>query len=217
MVGIEKTLSNTTGRFFFPVSLVLACDGFNIFSYVTEWALFAVYYKTVFDWSSALTGAAQMAGDLFAAAILALTTTKCWAWCIRKDATDRLRPSIDSSETSLYLATHRCIHYEKACSLEHCCVRYAMLIRLFCGAGMWRVDRMLLQPPWNIAIFFLLYALCFMLLVQDTFTVSVVGQVCMGTLFVRADPASLSLSFSMHVTNERSNTTHFDPPTALEL
>ena len=39
---------------------VLACDGLNIFSYVTEWALFAVYYKTVFNWSSALTGEAQI-------------------------------------------------------------------------------------------------------------------------------------------------------------
>ncbi len=143
-VTCERTLRNTTGRFYLPVSLVLACDGLNIFSYVTEWALFAVYYKTVFDWSSTLTGAAQMAGDLFAAGILALTTTKCWAWCVQKDSTSPLRPSL------------------------------------------WRVDRLLLQPPWNIAIFFALYALCFMLLVQDRFAVSVVGQVCMGTLFVRA-------------------------------
>ena len=58
---------------------------------------------------------------------------------------------------------------------------------------------MLLQPPWNIAIFFLLYALCFMLLVQDTFTVSVVGQVCMGTLFVRADPLLPSPPYSLSV------------------
>lgn len=56
-IGSVKTLYNTTGRFFLPVSLVLMCDGFNIFSYVTEWSLFAVYYKTVFDWSSTLTGA----------------------------------------------------------------------------------------------------------------------------------------------------------------
>lgn len=83
-----------------------------------------------------------MAGDLFAAAILALTTTKCWEGVIQRDSTKRLRPSL------------------------------------------WRVDRLLLQPPWNIAIFFALYAACFMLLVQDTFGVSVVGQVCMGTLFV---------------------------------
>ena len=45
-------------------------------------------------------------------------------------------------------------------------------------------SRLFLQPPWNIAIFFALYAVFFMLLVQDTFAVSVVGQVCMGTLFV---------------------------------
>jgi hypothetical protein len=107
-VEVEKTLRNTTGRFFLPVSLVLLCDGLNIFSYVTEWSLFAIYYKTVFNWSSTLTGAAQMAGDLLAAGILALSTTKCWAWVIRRDDPDstskRLRPSLwrfDRCETCM--------------------------------------------------------------------------------------------------------------------
>ena len=36
-----------------------------------EGALFAVYFKDAFAWSSTLTGAAQMAGDLLAAAVLA--------------------------------------------------------------------------------------------------------------------------------------------------
>ena len=89
---------------------------------------------------------------------------------------------------------------------------------------MWRVDRMLLQPPWNIAIFFLLYALCFMLLVQDTFTVSVVGQVCMGTLFVRAyprspppPPALLSLSLSLDARMPPMSEGTLRLATALEL
>ena len=79
-----------------------------------------------------------MAGDLLAAGILALTTTRCWAWVVRKESTVGLR----------------------------------------------RLDQLLLQPPWNIGIFFALYALFFMLLVQPAFGVSVVGQVCMGTVFV---------------------------------
>eukprot|EP00747_Dinoflagellata_sp_TGD_P214991 gnl/TRDRNA2_/TRDRNA2_87768_c0_seq1.p1 gnl/TRDRNA2_/TRDRNA2_87768_c0~~gnl/TRDRNA2_/TRDRNA2_87768_c0_seq1.p1 ORF type:complete len:484 (-),score=74.43 gnl/TRDRNA2_/TRDRNA2_87768_c0_seq1:19-1470(-) len=133
----EKTLRNTTGRFFLPVSLVLICDGLNIFSYVTEWALFAVYFKQVFDWSSTLTGAAQMTGDVLAAGILALSTTKCWAWITRKK-----------------------------------------------GANLRRLDRILLQPPWNLGIFFLLYTVFFLMFVQSTFAVSVAGQICMGTVFV---------------------------------
>jgi hypothetical protein len=134
-----KTLAGTTGRFWLPVSLVLLCDGFNIFSYVTEWALFAVYYKEVFEWSSAATGAAQMSGDLLAAAILALTTTGCWAQLTRAKAG-------------------------------------AQVAR--------RLDRMLLQPPWNLGIFFALYTAFFLLLVQPAFGASVAGQVCMGTVFV---------------------------------
>ena len=75
----QLTLRGTTGPLLLPVSLVLLCDGLNVGAYVTEWALFAVYFKQVHDWSSTLTGAAQMAGDLLAAGILALTTTTAWS------------------------------------------------------------------------------------------------------------------------------------------
>ena len=108
-LALRRLLSEVTGRCYLPVSLVLLCDGLNIFAYVTEWALFSLYYKQVFNWSSTLTGAAQMAGDLLAAGILALTTTQCWATLTRKDRA---------------------------------------------AVGLRRIDRMLLQPPWNLGIFF---------------------------------------------------------------
>ena len=112
-------------------------DGCNIAFYICEWSLFAVYYSDVFAWSSTLTGAAQMAGDLLAAAILALTTTTLWARLLSRGE-----------------RATRC------------------------------VDRVLLQPPFNIALFFTLYGVCFLMLSQPTFALSVLGQVAMGTVYV---------------------------------
>ena len=54
-----------------------------------------------------------------------------------------------------------------------------------------RVDRLFLQPPWNLGIFFALYTLFFLLLVQKTFAVSVIGQVAMGTGQVTRNPTCL--------------------------
>ena len=83
------TLWETTGPLLLPASLLWLCDGFNIGCYICEWALFAVYFSDAFGWSSTLTGAAQMAGDLVAAAVLALTTTQLWARLVRHDGATR--------------------------------------------------------------------------------------------------------------------------------
>ena len=83
------TLWGTTGPLLLPASLLWLCDGFNIGCYICEWALFAVYFSDAFGWSSTLTGAAQMAGDLVAAAVLALTTTQLWARLVRHDGATR--------------------------------------------------------------------------------------------------------------------------------
>lgn len=120
-----------------PVSLIWLADGFNIGSYICEWSLFAVYFRDAFAWSSTLTGAAQMTGDLLAAAILALTTTKLWA---------------------------------------------RLLLARTSGAR--SIDKLLLQPPWNLALFFVSYAATFSMLAQPVFAVSVIGQVVMGTVYV---------------------------------
>ena len=40
------------------------------------------------------------------------------------------------------------------------------------------------SAPWNVGVFFVLYAAFFIMLVQPAFGVSVAGQVCMGTVFV---------------------------------
>lgn len=130
------SVRGTSGRLLQPVSVVWLCDGFNIFVYICEWSLFAVYFSDAYSWSSTLTGAAQMAGDLVAALVLALTTTHLWS---------------------------------------------VMLARG--GATRW-LDRWLLQPPWNLAIFFAMYAATFTMLASSIFTVSVLGQVFMGTIYV---------------------------------
>ena len=137
----ELTLRGTNSRFLLlPVSLVWLSDAANISAYICEWCLFAVYFRDVYNWSSTLTGAAQMAGDLLAAAILALTTTRAWARLL----TSKLRS----------------------------------------GGATRAIDRLLLQPPWNVCLFFLLYAVTFTMLAQPIFAVSVLGQVLMGSLYV---------------------------------
>ena len=45
-------------------------------TYATEWDLFSLYFKQVYDWSSSWTGIAQMAGDLLAGICLVLSTMK---------------------------------------------------------------------------------------------------------------------------------------------
>ena len=136
--GSDRTIRNTnSAHLLLPVSLVWLCDGLNIGAYICEWSLFAVYFQDAFAWSSTLTGAAQMAGDLLAAAVLALTTTRLWA---------------------------------------------RLLVSRTSGAR--TIDRLLLQPPWNLALFFLSYAATFSMLAQPTFAVSVVGQIFMGTIYV---------------------------------
>ena len=57
---------------------------------------------------------------------------------------------------------------------------------------------MLLQPPWNLALFFGLYSAFFVMLAQSTFAVSVIGQILMGTVYVftKQVPPSLAHLFS---------------------
>jgi len=80
---------STTRCLMLPVSLIWLSVGCNIACYISEWSLFAVYFADAFGWSSTLTGAAQMAGDLLAAVILALTTTRMWARLLRHDGLTR--------------------------------------------------------------------------------------------------------------------------------
>ena len=94
----------------------------------------------MYDWSSTLTGAAQMAGDLLAAAVLAVTTTAAWTRLLGKQTAP--------------------------------------------GRATRRLDRLLLQPPFNLGIYFGLYGVFFLMLAQSTFAVAVTGQVLMGSVYV---------------------------------
>ena len=134
-----RTIRNTNSAcLLLPVTMIWLCDGMNIAAYICEWSLFAVYFADMFAWSSTLTGAAQMAGDLLAAAILALTTTRVWSW---------------------------------------------MLVSKVAGAR--TIERVLMQPPWNIVLFFALYCATFTMLAQPVFALSVIGQIIMGTICAR--------------------------------
>lgn len=54
-----------------PAVLITMWNGLNIFVYVIEWSVFAVYFRQVHNWTSAWwAGAAQMSGDVTGAFIL---------------------------------------------------------------------------------------------------------------------------------------------------
>ena len=57
------------------VWVVLAFHFMNLFTYATEWALFAVFFRQQYNWSSSWTGAGQMSGDLLAALVMFLSIT----------------------------------------------------------------------------------------------------------------------------------------------
>lgn len=59
-----------------PVYWVQSVYFTNLFVYIVEWNLYALYFRQVHGWSGTWMGAAQMSGDLFAGIILVLTTTQ---------------------------------------------------------------------------------------------------------------------------------------------
>ena len=80
----RSIISTTTSHcLHLPAIIIWLCDGANIMAYITEWTLFAVFFHDEYQWSSTLTGAAQMAGDLIAALILGVTATRLWARLLR--------------------------------------------------------------------------------------------------------------------------------------
>ena len=59
------------------VWIVLTFHFWNLFTYATEWALFAVFFRQQYNWSSTWTGAGQMSGDILAAGVLLASVAAC--------------------------------------------------------------------------------------------------------------------------------------------
>ena len=59
-----------------PTIVIFFIEFFNNVTYATEWCIFSLYFKQVYNWSSSWTGAAQMGGDLLAGVMLVLSTLK---------------------------------------------------------------------------------------------------------------------------------------------
>ena len=115
-----------------PIFMIVLAHFTNTAAYSVEWALYAVYFKTSFNWGGALIGFFQMFGDLVAALILAI------------------------------------INNNGRCT---CCCR-----------GCW--VKLLCAPPYNMSILLLLMALLHVLMAQPVFWCAVLGQICMGTVWV---------------------------------
>ena len=64
------------GAPFAPVAVIMLAVFSNICIYAVEWCLYALYFRTVYDWSGTGMGLAQMVGDLLAGAALGLSTMR---------------------------------------------------------------------------------------------------------------------------------------------
>ena len=79
-----------------PISVILVATFTNIAVYGVEWCLYAIYFRSVFGWSGAAIGAAQMAGDLLGGLVLAGSTLDCTT-----RAVSGLRRSVPSALSTL--------------------------------------------------------------------------------------------------------------------
>ena len=60
----------------FPIGVLLAAEAVNVFSYTSEWSLYAIYFREQFGWSSTWIGVAQSGGDILAAIFLFASSCK---------------------------------------------------------------------------------------------------------------------------------------------
>lgn len=71
----EAPVSSLPPSIRLPGILIAMVCGLNMFVYVVEWSLFAVYFRQEFNWNSAWwAGAAQMSGDVTGAIILTVVS-----------------------------------------------------------------------------------------------------------------------------------------------
>jgi hypothetical protein len=137
------------------ILVILGFHLMNLMTYGTEWALFAVFFRQEYNWSSGWTGAGQMTGDLLAAFILFLSVAF---------GTSRIQKNMDDDDKATADADADADVNADATSN-------------FCFSS-------LLSPPWHILMIGLSIGILNIIMVLPNFTCSVFAQIFMGTSYV---------------------------------
>ena len=138
------------------VLMVLGFQLMNQLTYGNEWALFAVFFRQEYNWSSGWTGAGQMTGDLLAAFVLFLSV----AFGTSRNKKSN-KKSIENDEDG---ATTAAATTSTTSSIN--CLSQ------------------LLSSPWHILIIGICIGILNIIMVLPNFTCSVVAQIFMGTTYV---------------------------------
>ena len=137
-----------------PIACVVLVHFLNVSAYTVEWALYAVLFKELYQWTSSWIGLSQMAGDLIAASVIGVVN-----WCSSRSAPSssgdaNVRPSKKAPPPA----------QRTSCSCR-CC-------------------RMAVTPPYSASIIVAATAMLHFTMAQPYFACAVVAQVLMGTSFV---------------------------------
>ena len=143
-----------------PFIVLLGAHCISVLAYSVEFVLFAVYFKQVFGWSSTWTGAAQMSGDLLAAAVL-FTSVCCFQKEDRKEVDAKQIATEDTTTTAAAAAATT--------------TAAAALVRWY---------HLFLEPPFNITLLLLSIALLYAVIVIPIFACAVFAQILMGSVYV---------------------------------
>ena len=181
--GLRTSLhSLRSTRTLVPVCFCLAAGFTNSFCYVTEWVLYAIYFREAYHWRSTAIGAAQMAGDLIAGVFLLLASLKSLVpQCRVPSLLDNgaIPPPLPASSSR-----HRSNHAATTTSTAAggAAAHHPGMNEEVKGATCPTTCRPLLRPPHSLSLLFALFSCCFAMLASSTFAVAVIGQIGMGTV-----------------------------------
>jgi hypothetical protein len=144
------------------VWMTLAFHFWNLLTYATEWALFAVFFRQQYNWSSSWTGAGQMSGDLLAASVLLVSVAACGSKSNSskdetaktiKDAPEKYAPETPNNPQA------------QGARIGGCCHSFV-------------------SAPYNVFLLAITIGGLNLLMAAPNFVCSVVAQVLMGTVYV---------------------------------
>ena len=138
------------------IIVVLMFHYFNLFTYATEWALYAVFFREQYNWSSTWIGAGQMSGDLLAASVLLIVVVFCKA----KPNEVTQDKNVDEDKMTMSRGVDEVDETSQS------------FFRGFVSA------------PYNIFFLSILIGLLNLLMVAPSFICSILAQIFMGTVYV---------------------------------
>jgi uncharacterized membrane protein len=138
-----------------PFAWVIIVHFLNVSAYTVEWALYAVLFKELYQWTSSWIGLSQMAGDLIAASVIGVVNH-----CSSKPST-----SIGNTGSNGAVSNTKTPR-----PARRCCSRQFFWIAV--------------TPPYSASMIVAFTAMLHLTMAQPYFACAVVAQVLMGTSFV---------------------------------